>query len=104
MGASLPGTWWDRVFDWVFLVGVLGKAVDGLVESVVGVGALLVTHAQIVGLAHALTADELAEEPHALIANLVVAGIVWAVGVGVYLLAIPLILGIHRRPPAPQPA
>jgi DHA1 family tetracycline resistance protein-like MFS transporter len=31
-------------------------------------------------------------------------GIVWAVGVGVYLLAIPLILGIHRRPPAPQPA
>jgi len=26
------------------------------------------------------------------------------VGVGIYLLAIPIILGIRRAPPAPQPA
>jgi len=31
-------------------------------------------------------------------------GIIWAVGVGIYLLAIPIILGIRRAPPAPQPA
>jgi MFS transporter, DHA1 family, tetracycline resistance protein len=31
-------------------------------------------------------------------------GIIWAVGVGIYLLAIPLILGIRRAPPASQPA
>jgi len=31
-------------------------------------------------------------------------GIIWAVGVGIYLLAIPLILGIRRAPPAAQPA
>jgi DHA1 family tetracycline resistance protein-like MFS transporter len=31
-------------------------------------------------------------------------GIIWAVGVGIYVLAIPLILGIRRAPPAPQPA
>ena len=31
-------------------------------------------------------------------------GIIWAVGVGIYLLTIPLILGIRRAPPAAQPA
>ena len=31
-------------------------------------------------------------------------GIVWAVGVGIYVLAIPLILGIRGRPTAAQPA
>ncbi|MBN9304264.1 MAG: tetracycline resistance MFS efflux pump [Devosia sp. 67-54] len=31
-------------------------------------------------------------------------GLVWAAGVAVYLLAIPLILGVRRPPPAPQPA
>lgn len=31
-------------------------------------------------------------------------GIVWAVGVAIYILALPLIFGIGRRPPAAQPA
>jgi len=31
-------------------------------------------------------------------------GIVWAVGAGIYVLAIPLILGIRGRPVAPEPA
>ena len=30
-------------------------------------------------------------------------GIIWAVGVGIYVLAIPLILGIRRTPMAQQP-
>lgn len=61
----------ELVLDWVFLVGVLLKALDGLVELVVGIPALFITKVQLIALAHALTSGELAEDPHDLIANLI---------------------------------
>lgn len=59
------------ILDWAFLLGVLLKALDGLSELVLGVPALFVTHLQVMQLARAVTADELAEDPHDLIANLI---------------------------------
>lgn len=70
MTASSASSRRDSAFDWLFLLGVAGKAVDGLLELVAGVGALLISHAQLMDLAHALTADELSEEPHDFLANL----------------------------------
>lgn len=61
----------DFVLDWVFLIGVLFKALDGLVELLVGIPALFITKVQLLALAHALTSGELAEDPHDVIANLI---------------------------------
>ncbi|MDQ4213815.1 DUF2127 domain-containing protein [Microbacterium sp. ASV81] len=61
----------ELVLDWVFLVGVFFKALDGLFELVVGIPALFISKLQLAALAHALTAGELAEDPHDLIANLI---------------------------------
>ncbi|WP_460518136.1 DUF2127 domain-containing protein [Humibacter antri] len=55
----------------MFLIGVLLKALDGLVELAAGIPALFITKVQLVALAHALTSGELTEDPHDLIANLV---------------------------------
>ncbi|HKT56822.1 MAG TPA: DUF2127 domain-containing protein [Microbacterium sp.] len=60
----------EAVLDWTFLIGVLLKGVDGLVELVVGIPLLFVTPDQISGLARALTAGELAEDPNDFWANL----------------------------------
>mgnify|MGYP001043688199 CR=1 FL=1 len=64
----------ERVLDWVFLVGVFLKGLDGLVELVAGVVLLVVSPAELGSLAHRATANELAEDPHDLIANLIVHG------------------------------
>ena len=60
----------ELVLDWVFLIGVLLKAVDGLIELVFGIPALFISPAQLVSLTSALTAGELAADPHDLLANL----------------------------------
>ena len=65
----------ERVLDLVFLIGVLFKGIDGLVELVGGVLLLFVAPAQLIGLAGSLTAAELAEDPHDLLANLLLNGV-----------------------------
>ncbi|MDO8150485.1 DUF2127 domain-containing protein [Isoptericola sp. b408] len=65
----------DRVLDLVFLVGVLLKGVDGVVELIVGVVLLIVTPAQLRDAADALTAPELAEDPHDLLAHVLLRGV-----------------------------
>ena len=72
MGLKASDARRDLILDWVFLVGVLFKGIDGLVEVAVGLPLLFVTHGQLVSLARAVTAGELAEDPHDLIANLIV--------------------------------
>jgi uncharacterized membrane protein len=62
----------ERVLDLLFLIGVLLKAIDGVVELIGGAVLLFVSPGQIRGAASAVTSDELSEDPHDLIANLVV--------------------------------
>lgn len=64
----------ERVLDLVFLLGVLFKGIDGLLELIGGVFLLFVTPAQLHGAATAVTAEELSEDPHDLIANLIIHG------------------------------
>lgn len=64
----------ERVLDLVFLVGVLFKGLDGLVELVGGVLLLFATPATLLSAANRVTAEELSEDPHDLIANLIVHG------------------------------
>ncbi|MCI0159366.1 DUF2127 domain-containing protein [Leifsonia shinshuensis] len=64
----------ERVLDLVFLLGVLFKGLDGLVELVGGVVLLFVTPAKLQHAADRATSGELAEDPHDLIANLIVHG------------------------------
>lgn len=61
----------DAVADWLFLVGIVFKGLDGVVEVLVGVPLLLLTHVQIVQIVQAMTAGELAEDPHDFLANLI---------------------------------
>jgi uncharacterized membrane protein len=64
----------ERVLDLVFLVGVLFKGIDGLVELIGGLVLLIATPVQLLGAARALTAEELAEDPNDIIANLILHG------------------------------
>ncbi|MFF1635283.1 DUF2127 domain-containing protein [Leifsonia sp. NPDC058248] len=64
----------ERILDLVFLVGVVFKGLDGLVEVIGGTLLLFVTPAQLLGAANAATAEELSEDPHDLIANLIIHG------------------------------
>ena len=64
----------DRILDLVFLIGVLFKGLDGLVELVGGIVLLFVTPAKLQHAAARATSGELAEDPHDLIANLIVHG------------------------------
>lgn len=64
----------ERILDLVFLLGVLFKGLDGLVEVVAGAVLLFTTPAKLLHAAHAVTSAELAEDPHDLIANLIVHG------------------------------
>ncbi|WP_022880861.1 DUF2127 domain-containing protein [Gryllotalpicola ginsengisoli] len=54
---------------------MLFKGVDGLAELVGGAVLLVVTPAQLRGAAQAVTARELAEDPHDILANLLVHGV-----------------------------
>jgi uncharacterized membrane protein len=65
----------DRILDLAFLLGVLFKGLDGLVEVVGGVLLLFVSPAKVQHAARAATSEELAEDPHDLIANLLLHGV-----------------------------
>lgn len=81
----------DHVLDLAFLIGVALKGLDGLGELVLGFPLLFLSHAQIASLAHSVTAEELTEDPHDLLANLLLKGAAHAghgalLFVGLYLL------------------
>lgn len=59
------------VLDWMFLIGVFFKALDGVLEVIGGIPLLFATGSQITGLARWLTAGELAEDPGDFVANLI---------------------------------
>ncbi|MDL9980810.1 DUF2127 domain-containing protein [Microbacterium sp. ASV49] len=82
----------ERVLDLVFLVGVLFKGLDGLVELIGGVVLLFVTPAKLVGAIGALTAKELSEDPHDLIANLLIHGVAHVGSSGLAFVAAYLLL------------
>lgn len=65
----------ERLLDLVFLLGVLGKGLDGLAELVGGLVLLVLTREQLMAAAVTLTAEELAEDPHDVIAHLVLHGV-----------------------------
>jgi uncharacterized membrane protein len=60
----------DHVLDLVFLIGIAVKGLDGLGELVLGVPLLFFSHTQLSSAAHSVTAEELTEDPHDLVANL----------------------------------
>ncbi|WP_052226924.1 DUF2127 domain-containing protein [Microbacterium mangrovi] len=60
----------EALLDWTFLIGVLLKGVDGLIELLVGIPLLFLTPGQISGVARWLTASELSEDPDSAWANL----------------------------------
>lgn len=55
--------------DWVFVVGIVGKGLNGLAELLGGAALLFVTHVELSRLLQWLTRSELAEDPHDLIAR-----------------------------------
>lgn len=63
-----------RILDLAFLVGILAKAIDGLIEIIAGLALLWVSPAQLNWVAHRVTAEELSEDPNDLIANLILHG------------------------------
>ncbi|WP_022879097.1 DUF2127 domain-containing protein [Microbacterium sp. B19] len=65
----------ERILDLVFLIGVLFKGIDGLLETVGGILLLVISPDRLVSAANAATARELAEDPHDVIANLLVHGV-----------------------------
>ena len=65
----------ERVLDLVFLIGVLFKGIDGLAELIGGMVLLFVTPAKLIGLTENLTAPELSEDPHDVLANLLLHGV-----------------------------
>ncbi|MGN6742308.1 MAG: DUF2127 domain-containing protein [Amnibacterium sp.] len=81
----------DHVLDLVFLIGVALKGLDGLGELLLGFPLLFLSHSQVTSLARHLTAEELTEDPHDLVANLLLHGAAHAgqgalLFVGLYLL------------------
>ena len=55
--------------DWLFLLGIVGKGLNGLAELIGGALLLVTTPVQLQHLAQRLTATELAQDPHDLIAR-----------------------------------
>lgn len=82
----------ERVLDLVFLIGVLFKGLDGLLELVGGAVLLFVTPGQVQRAVERATARELAEDPHDLIANLVLHGAAHLHGRSVVFVAAYLLL------------
>jgi uncharacterized membrane protein len=64
----------ERVLDLVFLGGVLLKGLDGLAELVGGFVLLVMTPGQLQGAVRGGFARELAEDPHDVLANLLLHG------------------------------
>ena len=82
----------ERIMDLIFLIGVLFKGIDGLGELLGGAVLLFVSPAQLMGAADAVTARELAEDPHDVLANLVIHGVASLDSSGVGFLALYLLL------------
>ena len=82
----------ERVLDLVFLIGVLLKGIDGLVELIGGALLLFTTPAQLLGAANAVTSEELSEDPNDLIANLIIHGVSQVHASGVVFVAAYLLL------------
>lgn len=82
----------DRILDLIFLIGVLFKGIDGVVELIGGVVLLFVTPSQIQGAAESVTAEELSEDPHDIIANLIRHGAAHLGGSGIKFVALYLLL------------
>ena len=82
----------DRILDLIFLIGVLFKGIDGLGELIGGVVLLFVDPAHLRGAADAVTAGELAEDPHDVVAHLIRHGAAQLGGTGVLFLALYLLL------------
>ncbi|MEH0108190.1 DUF2127 domain-containing protein [Tersicoccus sp. MR15.9] len=64
----------EKVASVVFVLGIIGKGVDGLIEVIAGIPLLIFSPAALVTLSQTLTAEELRQDPHDLIANLIVHG------------------------------
>lgn len=64
----------ERVWDLIFLIGVLFKGIDGIVEVIGGVALLLISPAQVLYGARLVTAEDLAEDPRDPLAQLVLTG------------------------------
>ena len=62
----------DKLLDLTFFVSLIVKVLDGVVELIGGVLLLVVTPDQIRAAVAAITRGELAEDPHDLLANLLV--------------------------------
>lgn len=82
----------ERILDLVFLIGVLFKGLDGLLELAGGALLLFVTPGQVQRAAERATAGELAEDPHDLVANLVLHGAAHLHGRSVWFVAAYLLL------------
>jgi uncharacterized membrane protein len=79
------------LLDRAFVVAVVLKGIDGVLELVGGIALLVVSPAQIDAVVRALTRHELVEDPHDLVANTLVRyadtlGVATTVFGGVYLL------------------
>lgn len=82
----------DRILDLIFLIGVLFKGIDGLVELIGGGVLLFITPAHLRNAVHAATAQELSEDPHDIVANLVRHGAAHLGGRGIMFVALYLLL------------
>lgn len=60
----------NKIIHILFDIGVIGKAVDGVLEILGGVLLFFISPAQIHGLLRILTQHELSEDPHDLVAGL----------------------------------
>lgn len=83
----------DHILDLVFLLGIAVKGIDALSELVIGIPLAFLSHAQLDAAARAVTAEELSEDPHDLLANLLLHGVA-RVGHGT-LLFVALYLIVH---------
>lgn len=60
----------DLALDWMFLVGVALKGLDGLVELLIGVPLLFISHAQLAVMAADLGTSIITSDPDSLVADL----------------------------------
>ncbi|MBT2504159.1 DUF2127 domain-containing protein [Curtobacterium sp. ISL-83] len=81
----------QRLVDRVFVIGVTLKGLDGLAELLFGIPLLFLRPAQINALAQSATSEELREDPHDLISNLLLHGAAHLSGSAALLGAIYLI-------------
>jgi len=65
-----PHTWLDRTY----VLSLALKALDGVIEVASGLALIFISPATINHLAQRLTADELAENPHNVLANFILHG------------------------------